>query len=102
MNKEEITETTTERVVNCNTNLTSDWKERIEHKIDMLYEELLEFREIFNDIQSQQFIEKLKNEKTKLEDQLSAKTSSIQNIENQQFNSYRDRYEKLERLRGLR
>ncbi len=76
-------------------------EERIEHKLDMLFEELLDFRESFNYVQSQQFIEKLKREKRGLEEQLSDKASSIQNIDNNMSNSYRERYEKLNRFRGI-
>lgn len=79
-----------------------NWEEIIERKIDMLYEELLDFRESFNYIQGQEFIRDLRKEKEELEKQLSDKTSSIQQVDNQQCNSYRERYEKLDRFRGVR
>ena len=80
----------------------TNWEERIEYKLNMLFEELLDFREQFNYICSQEFIKNLKREKESLEQQLADKTSRIQNIDNNQSNSYRERYDKLNRFRGVK
>ena len=80
----------------------TNWEERIEYKLNMLFEELLDFREQFNYIYSQEFIKNLKREKESLEQQLADKTSRIQNIDNNQRNSYREKYEKLNRFRGIK
>jgi hypothetical protein len=81
---------------------TTNWEERIEHKINILFDEILELETELQRIKDNFYKDKLKKEKKELEYQLEGKTITLQNIENASCNYYATRSEKRDRFNGIK
>ena len=95
--REEVVETremTSYRTTNC--------EERIEHKLNMLFDEMLDLRQQFEYIKNEYFKDKLTQEKKKLEYELEDKTRIIQNIENSSSYNYEIKQEKRDRFNCIK
>ena len=80
---------------------TTNWEERIEHKINMLFDEILELETELQHIKDNFYEDKFKKEKKELEYQLEDKTRILQSIENASCNYYAIRSEKRDRFNGI-
>lgn len=83
-------------------NKITNWEERIEHKLNMLFDEMLDLREQFEYIRDELFKDKLKKETKELEYQLEDKKGIIRNIENNSYRYYETRCAKRDRFDGIR
>ena len=81
---------------------TTNWEERIEHKINMLFDEILDLRSDIENIRSNFFIDKITKEKKELENQLEDKIRIIQNIDNNYSHYYSLRCEKRNIFNGIK
>lgn len=81
---------------------TTNWEERLEHKINMLFEEILDLRSDFENIRDKFFIDKITKEKKELEYQLEDKTRILQSIENNNCRYFEKRCEKRDIFNGIK
>ena len=79
----------------------TNWEERIEYKLNTLYEELLEFRESFNYFVAQYYKEKHENERKRLKAELEDNTTLINQIQNREHIAYEEKWNKINRFRGV-
>ena len=86
----------------CETPKITNWEERIEHKINMLFDEILDLRGEFENIRDRFFEDKIKKEKEELEHRLEDKTRILQNIDNNYNHYYSLRCEKRDRFNCIK
>lgn len=78
-----------------------NWEERIEHKINMLFDEILDLRNELEHIRDNFFTDKIKREKEELENQLENKIRIIQSIDSNYSRYYGLVCEKRDRFNGI-
>ena len=85
----------------CKTPKTTNWEERIEHKINMLFDEMLDLRSEFEHIRDNFYTDKIKKEKEELEHRLEDKIRIMQSIDNNYSHYYGSKCEKRDRFNGV-
>lgn len=80
---------------------TTNWEERIEHKINMLFDEMLDLRGEFENIRDRFFEDKIKKEQKELEYELENKIKILQSIDSNYGRYYGLVCEKRDRFNGV-
>lgn len=83
------------------TTKANNWEERIEHKVNMLFDEILELESELTNIRDRFFEEKIKREKEELHQQLEDKTRILHSIDSNYNYFYTSRCEKRDRFNGI-
>ena len=84
------------------TSKANNWEERIEHKINMLFDEILDLRGEFENIRDRFFEDKIKKEQKELECELENKIKILQNIDTNYNRHFSLKCEKKDIFNGIK